>query len=74
MSAFSDAFKGIRELMLLQSDVKTLEKAVDGQAEVVKLLSRDVIGIDKRLVAVETLIRASSVSRGQQSLLPGDGR
>jgi hypothetical protein len=71
MSTLGDTLKGIRELLLLQSDVRALEKAVDSQEEVVKHLGRDIIGIDKRLVAVETLIRASMFSRGQGPFLPG---
>lgn len=56
MSTFGDALKGMRDLLLLQRDVRDLERAVAGQREEIEEMSDQIIDIDKRLYALERII------------------
>lgn len=56
MSTFGDALKGMRDLLLLQRDVRDLEQAVSGQREELEEMSDQIIDIDKRLYALERII------------------
>ena len=56
MSGFGDTLKGIRDLLLLQRDVRDLEEAVEGQREDTHQLTRKVTDLDKRLYAVERIM------------------
>lgn len=64
MSALGEALKGIKELLLLQSQVQNLERAVDGQNDAMKQLARDLIAVDRRVTRIEGVMegvaRASS--------------
>ena len=56
MSTFGDALKGMRDLLLLQRDVRDLEQAVSNQREELEEMSDQIIDIDKRLYALERII------------------
>ncbi len=59
MSALSDALKGIRQVLLLQDQVGRLEAIAEKQSLAVGKLADDLIGIDKRVVRIETMIEMS---------------
>ena len=56
MSGIGDTLKGIRDLLLLQRDVRDLEEAVEGQREDIHQLTGKVTDLDKRLYAVERIM------------------
>ena len=64
MSTVGDILKSIREVLLLQSQVERLEEQIDEQNDELKRVSRDIVGIDKRLVRIETMIEMTA--RGSQ--------
>ena len=65
MSALTDALRGVRDLLLLQAQVKNLEKAVEGQGTLMREMARDLINVDKRLSHVEGMIRGAAIVSGQ---------
>ena len=65
MSALTDALRGVRDLLLLQAQVKNLEKAVEGQGSLMREMARDLINVDKRLSHVEGMIRGAAIVSGQ---------
>ena len=56
MSAFGDALKGVKQLLLMQDQIQRLEKISDRQNATIDDLADDVIAIDKRLIRIETMI------------------
>ena len=56
MSSFSDTLKGIRDLLLLQRDVRDLERAVDTQRDELEDHADQIIDLDKRLYAMERIM------------------
>lgn len=62
MSTISDALKGIRELLLIQADVRALEKAVDAQGESIKQIARDLIEVDRRVSHFEGMVRGAEIA------------
>lgn len=66
MSTVGDILKSVREVLMLQSQVERLEARVDEQNDEMRAISRDIIGLDKRLVRIETMIEMS-VGRGTQT-------
>lgn len=65
MSALGDALQGIRQVLLLQDQVKRLETLGEKQTDALGKLSDDLISIDKRVVRIETMIEMSGRSAGQ---------
>lgn len=65
MSTVGDILKSVREVLLLQSQVERLEDRIDEQNDELRQVSRDIIGLDKRIVRIETMIEMSA-SRGNQ--------
>lgn len=65
MSTVGDILKSVREVLLLQSQVERLEARVDEQNDEMRAISRDIIGLDKRLVRIETMIEMSAGRAGQ---------
>ena len=65
MSALGDALQGIRQVLLLQDQVKRLETLGEKQTDALGKLSDDLISIDKRVVRIETMIEMSGRSVGQ---------
>ena len=68
MSTVGDALKGIRELLLIQADVRALEKAVDAQGDAMKQLARDLIEVDKRVSHIEGMVRGAEMAARQRRL------
>jgi hypothetical protein len=66
MSGLGDAVKGIKQLLLLQEDVRRLDKAGEQQAAALTNLAKDFIALDKRVVRIETIIEMAA-PRGPQS-------
>lgn len=66
MSTVGDILKSVREVLMLQSQVERLEVRVDEQNDEMRAISRDIIGLDKRLVRIETMIEMSA-GRGTQA-------
>ena len=56
MSTLGDALKGLKQVLLLQEQVGHLERGAERQRDEIKALGRDLIGIDKRVVRIETMI------------------
>ena len=71
MSAVGDILKSVREVLLLQSQVERLEEQIDEQNDELKLMSRDLIGLDKRLVRIETMIEMAGSRVGQPPRIEG---
>jgi uncharacterized protein YukE len=68
VSTIGDALKGIRELLLIQADVRALEKAVDAQADAIKQIARDLIEVDKRVSHIEGMVRGAEMVARQRRL------
>lgn len=64
MSTIGDILKSVREVLLLQSQVERLEEQIGGQNDELRQIARDMIGLDKRVVRIETMIEMSA--RGGQ--------
>jgi hypothetical protein len=56
MSSIGDALKGIKQILLLQEQVKRLEQVGEKQSAALDRLADDVIAIDKRVIRIETMI------------------
>ena len=56
MSNFGDTLKGIRDLLLLQRDVRDLERTVDTQRDELEDHADQIIDLDKRLYAMERIM------------------
>ena len=65
MSAIGDALSGIKQILLLQDQVKRLEVVGDRQRDALNRLSDDLIALDKRVVRIETMIEMTSRTGGQ---------
>ncbi len=60
MSALNNAIKGIKQLLTLQLQVEGLERAAKNQGADLKAIATDVIGLDKRLIRIETMIEMTA--------------
>lgn len=60
MSALGDALQGIKQLLLLQEQVRRLEAAGERQSQALERLADDIIGMDRRLVRIETMIEMTT--------------
>ena len=60
MSALGEALKGIKELLLLQSQVQNLERAIENRSEAMKLLGRDLIDVDRPVARIEGVMEGAS--------------
>lgn len=63
MSAIGDAMKGIRDLLLLQEQVRRLEQTGEKQVAALGNLTSDLISLDKRVVRIETMIEMTRARR-----------
>ncbi|HEX8225082.1 MAG TPA: hypothetical protein VF605_14785 [Allosphingosinicella sp.] len=70
MSAFGDAMKAVREVLLLQSRVDALQQSLAGQATDLKGLSQMVIDVDRRVAQIEGYIRGRADEAAAQSEVP----
>ena len=70
MSAFGDAMKAVREVLLLQSRVDALQQSLAGQATDLKGLSQTVIDVARRVAQIEGYIRGRADQAATQSEVP----
>jgi phage shock protein A len=70
VSAFGDAMKAVREVLLLQSRVDALQRSLAGQADDLKGLSQNVIDVDRRVAQIEGYIRGRADQASAQSQTP----
>jgi phage shock protein A len=68
MSMLGDALKGVREILLLQDQVKRLETVGERQRDAMNRMTDDLIALDKRVIRIETMIEMSSRAGGQPRL------
>lgn len=71
MSAISDAVKGIKQLLLLQEQVRRLEQSGERQAAALDGLTDNLITLDKRVVRIETMIEMTTRAAPQQPRIEG---
>lgn len=60
MSTLGDAMKGIKQLLLLQEQVRQLERVAELQNTALGRMTDDLIALDKRVVRIETMIEMSA--------------
>ena len=60
MSSLRDALDGVKSILLLQNDVRNLEKEVERQRDALDELGDDFVALDKRVVRIETMIEMSA--------------
>ncbi|WP_374405341.1 hypothetical protein [Pelagerythrobacter sp.] len=60
MSTLRDALDGVKSILLLQNDVRNLEKEVERQRDALGELGDDFVALDKRVVRIETMIEMSA--------------
>jgi uncharacterized coiled-coil protein SlyX len=60
VSTIRDALEGVKAILLLQSDVQNLEKEVSRQRDAIDELGDDIVGLDKRIVRIETMIEMTT--------------
>ena len=70
MSTLGDALKGIKQLLLLEEQVRQIELLSDRQNAAIADMLRDHIALDKRVVRIETLVEVAA-ARGVQPRLEG---
>jgi len=70
VSAFGDAMKAVREVLLLQSRVDALQQSLAGQASDLKGLSQTIIDVDRRVAQIEGYIRGRADQAAAQSEIP----
>ena len=66
MSALGDALQGIKQVLLLQEQVRRLEYVGEKQSNALDRLSDDLIALDKRVIRIETMIEMT----GRQAAQP----
>lgn len=70
MSAFSDAMKAIREVILMQSRIDNLHAALAAQSDQMKTLATTVIEMDRRLARLEGMIEGVAMAGRARRRLP----
>jgi hypothetical protein len=68
VTALGDALKGVKQLLLLQEQVRRVEEAGQRQAAALERLAGDLISLDKRMVRIETMIEMAGRSGGAPRL------
>ena len=68
MSALSDALQGIKQVLLLQEQVRRLETAGERQSAALDHLADDLIALDKRVIRIETMIEMTTRQSNQQRI------
>ncbi|MFC0203810.1 hypothetical protein [Novosphingobium soli] len=71
MSALGDALQGIKQLLLLQEQVRRVEEAGAKQGEALERIASDLIGVDKRVVRIETMIEMTTARGASPPRLEG---
>jgi hypothetical protein len=65
MSALSDAFTAIKNVMLLQERIEGVQRDVERLNADVRGLNDYVVSVDKRVIRIETMIEVSGRAGGQ---------
>ncbi len=65
MSALSDALNGIKQVLLLQEQVRRLGMAGERQSAALDRLADDLIALDKRVIRIETMIEMTARQSNQ---------
>ena len=68
MSALSDTLQGIKQVLLLQEQVRRLETAGERQSAALDRLADDLIAVDKRVIRMETMIEMTTRQSNQQRI------
>ena len=68
MSALSDTLQGIKQVLLLQEQVRRLETAGERQSAALDRLADDLIAVDKRVIRIETMIEMTTRQSNQQRI------
>jgi hypothetical protein len=68
MSALSDALQGIKQVLLLQEQVRRLGTAGERQSAALDRLADDLIALDKRVIRIETMIEMTTRQSNQQRI------
>ena len=68
MSALSNALQGIKQVLLLQEQVRRLETAGERQSAALDRLADDLIALDKRVIRIETMIEMTTRQSNQQRI------
>jgi hypothetical protein len=71
MSALGDAVNGIKQLLLLQEQVRQLERVGEKQNAAIGRMTDDLIGLDKRVVRIETMIEMTGRAASGQPRIEG---
>jgi len=71
MNVLGEAVKGIKQLLLLQEQVRQIERAAEKQVAALGQVTQDLIGLDKRVVRIETMIEMSVRPGGGQPRIGG---
>lgn len=70
MSGISDALAAIRDVLLLQSEVKRLDSSLVKIADDVRTLANDVAGLNQRLSRMEGFLEGASMASGRRDSMP----
>lgn len=60
MSTLGDVISGIKQVLLLQSQVEALEDSIQKQTRDIRKLADDLVGVDKRLVRIEAFMEIAT--------------
>lgn len=71
MSAFGDAMKAVREVILIQASIDRLNGDFARMGDDVRGLKDVMSGIDKRVVRIETMIEMAQHAPGGQPRIGG---
>ncbi len=63
MSAFGDAMKAVRDVVVMQTRIDALYKALEDQSREAKALAGIIIDVDKRLSRLEGMIEGAALAR-----------
>jgi len=68
VSTLSDAMAAIRNVVLMQERIATMQRSLDALAANVDGLNDYAVAIDKRVIRIETMIEMSGRAAGQAKL------
>ena len=69
MSTLSDALKGVQRLLIMQEKIAALDSSIQTLAANHRQIVGEVVGIDKRLIRIETLVEVAT-ARGAPPSVP----
>lgn len=72
MSAIGDAFAALRKVILIEANLSRVEKDIAGLADELRRTRDYAAGIDRRVAAIEGMLRGFSMARAMPPALPED--